>query len=110
MASDKPDRPDRLATDVLAWQRRAACRGLRADIFYPSEDEEPSQDDETAFEAKAICAVCTVSEECLEYAIAVREKEGVWGGQTSVERIRIIRRRRRAAARLRNAQPSTASN
>ena len=95
---------DSLAADMLEWQSHAACRGLEAEIFYPSED------DETAFEAKAVCAACAVSGECLEYAIAVREKEGVWGGQTAAERVRIIRRRRRAAARARNAQVAAASN
>ncbi len=95
---------DSLAADMLEWQRQAACRGLEAEIFYPSED------DETAFEAKAVCAACAVAGECLEYAIAVREKEGVWGGQTAAERVRIIRRRRRAAARARNAQAAAASN
>ncbi|MCY3584149.1 MAG: WhiB family transcriptional regulator [Acidimicrobiaceae bacterium] len=98
-----------LSTDLLAWQRHAACRGLEAEIFYPP-DSDDTGDDEAAFEAKAVCAACAVSGECLEYAIAVREKEGVWGGQTAAERVRIIRRRRRAAARARNAQAAASSN
>ncbi|WP_419864815.1 WhiB family transcriptional regulator [Candidatus Poriferisodalis sp.] len=98
-----------LSTDLLAWQRHAACRGLEAEIFYPP-DSDDAGGDEAAFEAKAVCAACAVSGECLEYAIAVREKEGVWGGQTAAERVRIIRRRRRAAARARNAQAAAASN
>ena len=93
-----------LVESLLDWQRHAACTGLEAAIFYPSED------DEAAFEAKAVCAACAVSGECLEYAITVREKEGVWGGQTAAERVRIIRRRRRAAARARNAQTVAAAN
>lgn len=98
-----------LSTDLLAWQRHAACRGLEAEIFYPP-DSDVAGDEETAFEAKAVCAACAVSGECLEYAIAVREKEGVWGGQTAAERVRIIRRRRRAAARARNAQAVASTN
>lgn len=98
-----------LTTDLLAWQRHAACRGLEAEIFYPPESDS-SGDDEAAFEAKAVCAACAVSGDCLEYAITVREKEGVWGGQTAAERVRIIRRRRRAAARARNAQAAANSN
>jgi len=98
-----------LTTDLLAWQRHAACRGLEAEIFYPPESDAAS-DDDAAFEAKAVCAACAVSGECLEYAIAVREKEGVWGGQTAAERVRIIRRRRRAAARVRDAQAAASSN
>ena len=40
---------------------------------------------------------CPVREACLEHAIAVREKHGVWGGLTARERRRLIRRRRRSA-------------
>lgn len=98
-----------LTTDLLAWQRHAACRGLEAEIFYPPESDAAGADD-AAFEAKAVCGACAVSGECLEYAISVREKEGVWGGQTAAERVRIIRRRRRAAARARNAQAAASSN
>ena len=73
------------------WAGRAACSGLDPSVFYPPSDEE-------ADEAKAICAECPVQEECLEHAIAHREKNGVWGGATERERLRIIRRRRRLRA------------
>jgi WhiB family redox-sensing transcriptional regulator len=74
----------------LAWRQRAACRGVEPDIFYPISEEE-------AEEAKAICAGCTVNEACLEYALANRERDGVWGGATERERRRYIRQRRRTA-------------
>jgi len=73
---------------IVSWSTKAACRGLDPSIFYPPSDEE-------ADEAKAICAVCPVQVECLEHALALREKNGVWGGATERERMRIIRRRRR---------------
>lgn len=76
------------------WERRAACRGLDATIFYPPSDEH-------ADAAKDICESCPVQTECLEHALQIREKDGVWGGATEAERRRIIRRRRRAAAKLR---------
>lgn len=74
----------------LAWRQRAACRGVDPDIFYPASDEE-------AEAAKAICAVCPVREACLEYALANRERDGVWGGATERERRRIVRQRRKSA-------------
>ena len=74
----------------LSWRQRAACRGVEPDIFYPVSDEE-------AEEAKAICEECPVRQPCLEYAIANREKDGVWGGATERERRRIIRQRRKSA-------------
>ena len=75
---------------ALAWRQRAACRGVDPDIFYPVSDEE-------AEDAKAICAICPVRQACLEWALANRERDGVWGGATERERRRIIRRRRRSA-------------
>ncbi|HLI54092.1 MAG TPA: WhiB family transcriptional regulator [Acidimicrobiales bacterium] len=73
-----------------AWRQRAACRGVDPDIFYPVSDEE-------AEDAKAICATCPVRQLCLDWALANREKEGVWGGATERERRRILRRRRHSA-------------
>jgi len=72
------------------WRKHAACQGIDPEIFYPVADEE-------ADAAKAICAVCTVREACLEHALAHREREGVWGGTTERERRRIHRQRRRSA-------------
>ncbi len=86
--SGRPTETDR--GDVRAWRRRAACRGLASGIFYPASDEE-------ATEAKAVCDGCPVREECLAYALAAREKHGVWGGLTERERARLLRRRHRAA-------------
>lgn len=74
----------------LSWRQRAACRGADPDFFYPSSDEE-------AEVAKAICGRCAVREPCLEYALANRERDGVWGGATERERRRIIRQRRKSA-------------
>ena len=74
----------------LAWRKHAACRGVDPDIFYPvSEDE--------ADEAKAICGSCSVCGTCLEYALNIRERDGVWGGATERERRRMVRQRRRSA-------------
>ena len=47
--------------------------------------------------AKEICALCPVRTSCLEHALAVRERDGVWGGATERERRRLIRQRRRTA-------------
>jgi WhiB family redox-sensing transcriptional regulator len=74
------------------WHSLAACTGLDPDIFYPA-----SEDDSDAAPAKLVCAECVVREPCLEFALAVREKDGVWGGATERERRRMIRQRRRTA-------------
>jgi WhiB family transcriptional regulator, redox-sensing transcriptional regulator len=78
------------ALTMATWRKRAACRGIDPEMFFPVTDED-------AEEAKAICATCPVREACLEYALAHREREGVWGGATERERRRIIRHRRKSA-------------
>ena len=68
-----------------SWRREAACRDLDTDVFFPLTDEE-------AGPAKAVCATCPVREECLEFALATRQNDGVWGGLTETERRRLRRR------------------
>jgi WhiB family redox-sensing transcriptional regulator len=72
------------------WRQLAACRGVEPDVFYPTSEDE-------ADAAKAVCAVCPVRQPCLEYALASRERDGVWGGATEKERRRILRQRRKSA-------------
>ena len=74
----------------LSWRQKGACRGLDPSIFYPVSEED-------AGEAKAVCAECPVREPCLEWALANREQDGVWGGATERERRRMIRQRRKTA-------------
>lgn len=59
-------------------------------MFYPDDEAE-------AESAKAVCATCSVQVNCLEYALAIREKVGVWGGATERDRRRIVRQRRKSA-------------
>ena len=88
-----------IAMTVLApvtdWRDLALCRGVDPAIFHPELEEE---DERASDAARAVCFECPVREVCLEHAIVVREKHGVWGGLSSRERRRLIRRRRRTAA------------
>ena len=68
---------------TTTWRQLGRCRGIDPEIFYPDSDEE-------AVEAKGICLLCPVRETCLEYALTVREKHGVWGGLTERERRRML--------------------
>ncbi len=74
----------------ITWRNRGACNGLDPAVFFPDSEE-------NAEEAKSICAECVVRLSCLEHALAVRERDGVWGGLTEKERRRMIRQRRRTA-------------
>lgn len=74
------------------WRDQARCRGMDPQVFHPAEDDEVG-----AERALAICAVCPVREPCLELAITTKEKEGIWGGRTALERRRLVRSRRKTA-------------
>ncbi len=54
-------------------------------------------------QAKKICQICPVQEECLQYALATNQSEGVWGGMSSGDRRRLRRRLRDRARRSRRA-------
>ncbi|MEK9838493.1 MAG: WhiB family transcriptional regulator [Ilumatobacteraceae bacterium] len=79
-----------MSNHELEWRMLGACRGLDASLFYPDEDD-------AAEKAKSVCEHCSVRVACLEHALAVREKVGVWGGATERERRRLLRQRRRSA-------------
>lgn len=79
---------------VSPWREHARCRGEDPAIFHPENEEE---DERASDAAREVCFRCPVREICLEHAISVREKHGVWGGLSSRERRRLIRRRRRSA-------------
>ena len=73
------------------WRKQAACRGSDPNLWHPITGE-------NATAAKAICAQCPVTAQCLEYALTANLYDGVWGGLAERERRAIRRRRRRGAA------------
>jgi WhiB family redox-sensing transcriptional regulator len=79
-----------LSAHELEWRMLGACRGLDASIFYPDTEAETEI-------AQQVCAECSVRDACLEFALARREKVGVWGGASERDRRRILRQRRRTA-------------
>ena len=76
-----------MAMPNAEWMELGACRSVNARLFFAPEEKEPR---ELRFErerqAKAVCADCVVKDECLAYALRNRERMGVWGGLTEVER------------------------
>jgi len=65
-----------------AWMASAACRDAGVEVFFPARGVRPMA-------ALALCAACTVRAECLAYAMADREFQGVWGGTSERERRRL---------------------
>lgn len=71
-----------------AWRDLAACRGLDPAVFHPEIGQR-------ATEAKAVCATCPVTAECLQAAIDECDKFSVRGGLTAKERLKFRTRRRK---------------
>lgn len=82
--------------DRADWVKQAECAGMATDLWFP-------QRGASTKEAKAVCAVCPVRQECLDHAMAVPERYGIWGGFSERERRR-IRKRRHVAVGSRGSQ------
>jgi WhiB family redox-sensing transcriptional regulator len=75
-------------SDVLSMLKsRGACKGLNPGLFY-------SYNELDIEVAKQICKRCSVSAECLAYALKTKEIFGVWGGTSENERRRMLNIRR----------------
>lgn len=76
-----------IRTETEQWQLKAACRGPQARVFFPpAQFERKDEKLEREARAKAICSVCAVRSDCLEYALRIREQHGIWGGLSESER------------------------
>ncbi len=60
-------------------------------FFPPPQFERKDEKSERETRAKAICTSCGVRKDCLEYAVAIREPHGIWGGLNEVERKPLLR-------------------
>jgi WhiB family redox-sensing transcriptional regulator len=70
--------------ELAPWTRQAACGAADHDLFFPEVGQ-------SADPARAICATCPVTAECLDYALRWNIEHGVWGGLTEEERARLPR-------------------
>lgn len=67
------------------WAAYAACREADPDLFF-------SADEEATAAAIRMCRGCPVADECLDWALDMRVRYGVWGGATERERRRMLRK------------------
>jgi hypothetical protein len=71
------------------WRIKAACRGLPFEIFFPefgSDLFDPYAD------ARSICAICPVTEQCLKVSESFAssgDRNGMFGGLSPAERKKI---------------------
>jgi WhiB family transcriptional regulator, redox-sensing transcriptional regulator len=69
------------------WMGQGKCKDMDPAFFFPS-------DGVGVRLAQNVCADCPVKAPCLEYALAYRVDDGVWGGTSERQRKRILRRQR----------------
>jgi WhiB family redox-sensing transcriptional regulator len=84
--------------DAEAWRVDSACRDVDPRIFFPVGTSGLAA--EVANEAKAVCAVCPVAQECLIFAVTTNQEYGVWGGLDEEERREVRRQWRRASRKV----------
>jgi WhiB family transcriptional regulator, redox-sensing transcriptional regulator len=79
----------------MSWQDRAACRGMDVLLFFGPDDQADPEREIREAKAKAVCALCPVRAQCLDYALQNSIKYGIWGGLNEEERARERRHRAR---------------
>lgn len=74
------------------WHDSAACRGHPIGLFFIEDGERRipfHERRQLERPARAICSACPVRSDCLEWAMTVGEKHGIWGGLNPAERKRL---------------------
>ena len=80
----------------VGWHEKAECKNADPEIFFIGDTDKPNRfQAETQLEAKQLCGACAVKATCQEYALAVGEDHGIWGGMTTGERKSFKRRMQR---------------
>jgi WhiB family redox-sensing transcriptional regulator len=77
----------------LSWQEDAKCKGGDVEVFYLPFNARMAEKRRLIAEAKKVCAGCSVREQCLNYALDIKEPYGVWGGMSEEERRVLLRRK-----------------
>lgn len=72
------------------WAEHAACAGADPQPWFPTRGG-------STIEARAVCAGCPVTGECLAYALRWDIRHGIWGGMSERQR----RQLRRGVAKAR---------
>lgn len=71
--------------EEMSWQERALCAQTDPEAFFPEKGG-------STREAKKVCQSCEVRVDCLEYALMMDERFGIWGGLSERERRRLKKR------------------
>jgi WhiB family transcriptional regulator, redox-sensing transcriptional regulator len=78
------------ATATLCWMPLGACREEDPELFFPDPPLGPAARSRVDA-AKKVCGRCPVRAECMAYALATGQTDGIWGGATEQERRKACR-------------------
>jgi len=74
------------------WRQQANCRDVTdPDLFFPVGTTGLAL--EQTDQAKSICRLCSVRQQCLDWSLQTHQDSGVWGGLSEEERKALSRRR-----------------
>lgn len=82
----------------MDWRHKAACLNEDPELFFPVGSTGPAL--MQIAEAKKVCQLCDVRDECLAWALESGQDHGVWGGMSEDERRSLKRRNARSRPRL----------
>jgi WhiB family redox-sensing transcriptional regulator len=78
-------------TTATPWREFALCLNYEPDLWYSEEAGD-------GVKAVRICAECPVRSDCLGWAIARNENDGIWGGVSARGRMRMRAEMRQKAS------------
>jgi WhiB family transcriptional regulator, redox-sensing transcriptional regulator len=73
------------------WRNQAECLKVDPELFFPVGETSPN-DKQQIKDALAVCAMCRVTDQCLDYALTNNQTIGVWGGLSANKRQSLKRR------------------
>lgn len=73
----------------LDWMNEARCAGKEHRWFFST-----GYDGRALPQALELCEGCPVRSDCLDHALELNIRDGVWGGLTGDQRKRLVRERR----------------
>lgn len=72
-----------------SWQSQAACRDTAPELFLGPDEERPRDRVRRESLAVKLCMACPVRRDCLDHALRIPERHGVWGATTPEQRTAI---------------------
>jgi WhiB family transcriptional regulator, redox-sensing transcriptional regulator len=78
---------------AMDWRKAGACLAADPDLFFPVSAGAAASNEYSR--ALSMCDGCPVKRQCLDFAMQTGEANGIWGGTTPEERIRVLRGRNR---------------